>query len=151
VQSNILVGDKAADKTTKLSINHLFAQPTPTRAMITKETLIGFFDDTRKLKATGKARFDIDDECRWSYFFTDTDRGKLIEAGRHLETIGYEVRGFLDPSPDDEKQTIFLRFDKVETHTPESLFERNTSLYALADRFGLDSYDGMDVGAVDGP
>ncbi len=119
--------------------------------MITKETLIEFFDETRKLKTTGRARFDIDKECRWSYFFTDLDRDKLAEAGRHLEEIGYEVRGFLDPSPEDESQTIFLRFDRVETHTPESLFERNASLYALADRFGLESYDGMDVGAVDGP
>ncbi len=118
--------------------------------MITMETLIGFFESTRKLKTTGEAGFDIDDKCRWSFFFADTDRDKLIKAGRHLETIGYEVIGFLDPSPDDESGTIFLRFDMVETHTPESLFERNTILYALAERFGLDSYDGMDVGAVEG-
>jgi hypothetical protein len=119
--------------------------------MITKETLIAFFDNTRKLNATGKARFDIDHECRWSFFFTDPDRDKLTVAGRYLETIGYDVRGFLDPSPDDHKKLIFLRFDMIETHTPESLFERNTFLYALAERFELDSYDGMDVGAVDGP
>jgi hypothetical protein len=34
-------------------------------------------------------------------------------------------------------------------HTPDSLHERNQSLYRFADEHGLDAYDGMDVGAID--
>lgn len=118
--------------------------------MIALETLVSFFEDTRELKRTGNARFDIDQVCRWSYFMVDADQAKLTRAGHHLETLGYDVRGFLGPSA-DTKGATFLRFDRVEQHTPESLFERNAELYRIAREFGLEDYDGMDVGAVDGP
>ena len=119
--------------------------------MIALETLQDFFRDTRRLKEEGKAKFDIDQECRWSFFMVDADRQKLTQAGRHLEQIGFEVVGFLDPSPEDQNPIIYLRFDRVGTHTPESLFELNSELYAIARKFDLADYDGMDVGAVDGP
>jgi len=119
--------------------------------MITLDTLVGFFEDTRQMKRDGEARFDVDQLCRWSYFMVDTDREKLIRAGHFLEEQGYEVVGFLEPGPDDEKKIIYLRFDRVEQHTPETLFERNVTLYKIAADFELEDYDGMDVGAVDGP
>ncbi len=119
--------------------------------MITREQLIDFFDQTRQLKQDGRARFDIDGVCRWSYFLIDTDREKLTKAGRIMEQQGYEVIGFLEPAADDEHHTIYLRADKLELHTPDSLFARNTELYRLADDLGLKGYDGMDVGACDAP
>jgi Protein of unknown function (DUF1260). len=120
--------------------------------MITPEQIHDFFDHTRQLKREGRAPFDIDQICRWSYFVIDADREKLRRAGRHLERHGYEVVGFLEPTPeDDDQETIYLRFDKIERHTPDSLLVRNAELYKLAADFGLESYDGMDVGAVDGP
>lgn len=119
--------------------------------MIPLERLVTFFADTREMKRQGKCRFDIDQTCRWSYFMVDGDREKLTQAGRYLESQGYTVVGFLDPTPGSEKQDIYLRFDRVEHHTPESLFERNAELYRIAAQFGLTDYDGMDVGAVDGP
>jgi Regulator of ribonuclease activity B len=120
--------------------------------MITRETILDFFDHTRQLKREGRARFDIDQVCRWSFFFVDTDREKLTRAGRYVEQQGYEVAGFLEPTPEDDDQgTIYLRVDKVERHTPDSLLARNAELYKVAANFGLDGYDGMDVGAVDGP
>ncbi len=68
----------------------------------------------------------------------DTDREKLTRAGRHLEQHGYEVIGFLEPTPDDDDQkTIHLRFDKVERHTPDTLLARNAELYKLAADFAL--------------
>jgi hypothetical protein len=75
----------------------------------------------------------------------------LTRAGRFLERRGYEVVGFLEPGPEAEQETIYLRFDKVEHQTPDSLFARNGELYELAADFGLEGYDGMDVGATDGP
>jgi hypothetical protein len=120
--------------------------------MITKETLQGFFENTRKLRVEEKARFDIDGLCRWSFFFVDKNREKLTAVGRYLEDNGYEVVGFLEPTPkDDDQETIYLRTDRVEKHSVESLDERNRELYAVAERFDVQDYDGMDVGAVDGP
>jgi hypothetical protein len=120
--------------------------------MITKETLDDFFENTRKLIDEGRAPFDIDAKCKWSYFFVDTSKEKLTQIGRHLETEGYEIIGFLEPSPeDDDQETIYLRFDQIETHTAESLFELNHYFYCLAEKFDVRDYDGMDVGAIDGP
>ena len=120
--------------------------------MITPEQIHDFFDQTRQLKREGRAPFDIDQTCRWSYFVIGADREKLTQAGRHLEQHGYEVVGFLEPTPeDDDQETLYLRFDKIERHTPDSLLARNAELYKLAADFGLAGYDGMDVGAVDGP
>ena len=119
--------------------------------MISFETLVSFFEDTRNMKQRGECRFDIDQLCRWSFFMVDHDREKLTLAGRHLESEGYEIVGFLDPSEESERQEIYLRFDKVECHTPETLFKRNDELYGIARQFELEDYDGMDVGAVDGP
>jgi len=120
--------------------------------MITRETIIDFFDRTRQLKREGRAQFDIDQVCRWSFLFIDPDREKLTRAGRFVEQQGYKVVGFLEPSPgDDDQDTIYLRFDRVECHTPDSLLARNAELYKIAADFDLEDYDGMDVGAVDGP
>ncbi|MGZ4972159.1 MAG: ribonuclease E inhibitor RraB [Limisphaerales bacterium] len=120
--------------------------------MITRQQILDFFDHTRQLKREGRAHYDIDQVCRWSYFVIDTDREKLTRAGRHLEQHGYQVIGFLEPAPDDDDQgTIYLRFDKIEYHTPDSLITRNAEFYKLAADFDLVGYDGMDVGAVDGP
>ena len=120
--------------------------------MITRETLEEFFNDTRTLTQSGDAQFDIDDVCRWSFFFTDSDPVKLVAVAKQLETDGYEYVGLLEPTPDDDDQeTIYLRCDRVEQHTVDSLIQRNSEFYALAAEAGLGSYDGMDVGHVDGP
>ena len=119
--------------------------------MITRKTILAFFDHTRQLEREGRARFDIDQVCRWSFFFVDADREKLRRAGHFVEQQGYEVVGFLEPTPeDDDQETIYLCFDKVERHSPDSLLARNAELYKIAADFDLD-YDGMDVGAIDGP
>jgi hypothetical protein len=124
----------------------------PLEPMITRETILDFFEHTRQLKREGRARFDIDQICRWSFFFADTDRKKLTRAGHYIEQRGYELVGFLEPTPEyDDQETVYLRFDKVERHTPDSLLARNAEMYKIAADFDLDDYDGMDVGAIDGP
>ncbi|MCB0035821.1 MAG: ribonuclease E inhibitor RraB [Anaerolineales bacterium] len=117
--------------------------------MITIEILEEFFDNTRRLYREGEAPFNIDLTCRWSFFFIDSDIKKLTDVGRHLEINGYEVIGCLEPSTDDEDQeTIYLRADRIEAHTIESLNKRNLDLYAIAEKFGITGYDGMEVGEV---
>ena len=120
--------------------------------MISTELIEDLFERTRLLRKEGKVAWDIDDVCRWSFFFVDASVEKLVDAGRQLERAGYEFVGLLEPGPEDEDQeTIYLRVDRVEKHTVNSLLSRNTELYAFAARAGLRDYDGMDSGGVDGP
>lgn len=73
-------------------------------------------------------------------------------AGEDLARDGYELVGLLEPGEDDDDQeTIYLRVDRVERHTVDSLLGRNSELYAFAESHGLADYDGMDVGAIDSP
>jgi len=95
--------------------------------------------------------WNIDDECRWSYFFIDRDREKLLPIAAHLAPSAYEFVGTLGPDESSDNPVIYLRLDRVETHTPVSLDKRNQLLYEIAARFGVLDYDGFDVGTVDGP
>jgi hypothetical protein len=116
--------------------------------MIGRDTLVSFFADTRRLREDGKAHFDIDDTCRWSYFFVDLSRSKLEPLAGHMQQLGYEVRGYLEPDLASDDPVYFLRVDRVERHTVDSLLARNGDLYELAARFRVKDYDGMDVGEV---
>jgi hypothetical protein len=86
---------------------------------------------------------NVDGPLLWGYFFTDRDAARLKPLADHLASIGYRVVGIYAT---DDGSTNFLHVERVEAHTPKSLDELNTSFYALAERFGLDTYDGMDVG-----
>lgn len=110
------------------------------------------FVATRTARREGYVTWDIDDACRWSFFFVDEDRERLIAAGDALARAGYEAVGLLEPhEDDDDRETLYLRVDRVERHTVDSLLARNAELYAFAEAHGLGDYDGMDVGAIDAP
>ena len=111
--------------------------------MITIDQLKDMFDRMR-----AEAPFDVDSELLWGYFFTDPSKKKLRPLADELLQQGYREAGLYRT---DDRTTYFLHVEKVEKHTPESLDERNAHLQALADRFGIESYDGMDVGPVEGP
>jgi hypothetical protein len=119
--------------------------------MITQEMLQKFFDDTRGLYQRGEAKFSIDEPCRWSFFFVDTAPSKLAPVADHLSSIGYEIKALLEPDENSDNPAWFLRADRVERHTIESLHARNNELYGVAAQFQVEDYDGMDVGAIDGP
>lgn len=93
--------------------------------MITLTQLEEFFEATRQTYESGRAAWRIDDECRWSYFFVETDREKLMPVATHLARLGYEFIGTLDPEPDDENRVFYLRMDRIERHSPVSLDELN--------------------------
>lgn len=119
--------------------------------MITIQQLEDFFSDSRETYESGRSSWNIDETCRWSYFFVDPDLKKFGQVADHLERLGYEIVGTLYPGPTDENPVYYLRVDKVERHTPQSLHELNQQLYRVARQFGVQDYDGMDVGAVRGP
>jgi hypothetical protein len=119
--------------------------------MISRESLEEFFERTRQLLRSGQAHFNIDDICLWSYFFTDRDRLRLEPVANYLSGRGYTIWGYLDPKDEGTGGIHFLRADRFERHTVDSLEERNRELYAVADKFEVGSYDGMDVGGFDAP
>jgi hypothetical protein len=87
--------------------------------------------------------WNVDGPMLWGYFFTDTSQDNLTTAAALLKARGYS---FVAIHKTDDGNTNVLHVERVETHSPESLFARNEELYGLADRLGLESYDGMDVG-----
>ena len=109
--------------------------------MITLESLQEMFADMK-----ANPSWNIDGDLLWGYFFTDPDPEKLQPVADYLETAGYK---FVDIFPADDKEVYWLHVEKIEHHTPETLDQRNQEFYALADRFNLESYDGMDVGPVE--
>lgn len=97
-----------------------------------------------KMRADGS--MDVDGELLWGYFFTDPDKAKLRPAAQELERLGYR---FVSLYVTADKGTHFLHVERIERHTPQSLHEANQAFQALAERHGLQAYDGMDVGPVE--
>ena len=89
----------------------------------------------------------------YSYFFVDTDVDKLEKLGLELEKQGYDfldIFELADEKTDEATGEYLLHIDKVETHTPESLAERNVEFQKLATEHEIASYDGWEFGEVGG-
>lgn len=95
-----------------------------------------------------KAPWNVDGPLLWGYFFFDPEQVKLERAAAELKTVGYRVVGI---ERVEGRQLFRLHVERVETHTPATLHARNQQLYSLAERLGLASYDGMDVGPATQP
>lgn len=111
------------------------------KGMITLQDLEDMFANMR-----AKTKWDVDGEMLWGYFFTDTDPKKLERVVQPLTNAGCH---FVSIYETDDKSTHFLHVERVEKHTPQTLHARNAEFYKLADEYGLESYDGMDVGPVE--
>ncbi len=117
---------------------------------ISIEVLEAFFEETREFTSRHEANFDIDQKCRWSYFFGDGSEKKLTALGSRLESEGYEPIGFIEAGEDDDNpDLIYLRVDMEELHTVQSLHQRNQEFYALVKEFDIAAYEGMDVGPAE--
>ena len=92
-----------------------------------------------------KSKWDTEADLLWGYFFTDPDPDKLKPLADRLTQNGYR---FVDIYETDDSSTWFLHVEKIETHSPVSLFQRNAQFYRIADEFCIESYEGMDVGPV---
>jgi len=112
--------------------------------MITIEQLEEMFSNMRE-----HTDWDVEGELLWGYFFTDADPEKLEKAAVTLDEMGYDVVEIFQ-SEDDEDPSItdyVLHVERIEPHTPKTLFERNNELIAFAAAQGLESFDGVDVGS----
>jgi regulator of RNase E activity RraB len=96
-------------------------------------------------------KWNTDEEMLYSYYFVDTDVDKLEKLGLELENKGYDFLDIFelgDEETDKSTGEYLLHIDKVETHTPESLAQRNVEFQKLAEEHELVSYDGWEFGEV---
>jgi hypothetical protein len=106
--------------------------------MIPKSQLVEMFESMR-----AQAPWDVDADLLWGYFFTGEDKVPLNRVAKKLVSLGYRL---VEIRPDDNKDGFWLHVERVETHSPDTLHDRNQELYRLAAEYGV-NYDGMDVGA----
>ncbi len=85
----------------------------------------------------------------WGYFFTDPSHAKLEAAAAELEKYGCRLVAIFEPELDEGAEPFFfLHVEREEVHSPESLHARNGEFDSFAKHWGLQSYDGMDVGPI---
>ena len=97
---------------------------------------------------------DVTQPLLWGYYFTNDAEEGLKKAAEVLAGQGYTVVDLYESDFDEEEEADpeaawWLHVEKVEVHTPESLFARGEELEQLAEDLGLTSYDGMDVGDIE--
>ena len=110
--------------------------------MITLEALEEMFANMRATPSTNPTG-----NLLWGYFLFDSSQESLSAASEQLRRMGYTVvRNELT----DDKSSYVLHVERIETHTPQSLYQRNAEFEELAEAYGIDSYDGMDVGPIPG-
>jgi len=112
--------------------------------MITLQQLEDMFANMRE-----HTDWDVEGDLLWGYFFTDSDHDKLEKAAVALDEMGYDVVEIFESEDDDDPSVtdFVLHVERIEPHTPQSLFERNTELLAFAQKHDLESFDGVDVGS----
>ena len=112
------------------------------KSHIPRAQLQQMFDGIRQ-----QTKWNVDGDMLWGYFFADTKPDRLKAVQRELEKQGYRFVDLYETERDGKPSGEFmLHVEKVETHTVDSLDTRNGELDALAAKYGLHSYDGMDVG-----
>jgi hypothetical protein len=108
--------------------------------MIELEMLERMFANMR-----AKTVWNVDGPMLWGYFFIDRNEEKLRKAAEYLTDQSYRLVAIRETGDGSSR---VLHVERVEAHSPQTLFARNELLNALADRFELESYDGMDVGTA---
>ena len=92
-----------------------------------------------------EAGCDIDADMVWSYFFTSEKPEVLESVAEVLEERGFEPVEIFEGDADS---SFALQVERIETHTPETLFALNAELESLAASFKNVKYDGMDVDSI---
>jgi len=96
------------------------------------------------------AHWDMSRPMLWGYFFTHSTRAPLDKAGTALTKLGYRLVNVYkaDKESANAPDVWWLHVERIEVHTVATLDARNQEFYRFARQYGLDSYDGMDVGPV---
>lgn len=97
--------------------------------------------------------WDVAGEMLYSFYFVDESVEKLEKLGEYLAGKGYDYIDIFELGDDETGESTgeyLLHIDKVESHTPESLAERNVEFQKLADEHEIESFDGWEFGEVGG-
>ncbi|MBA3633614.1 MAG: ribonuclease E inhibitor RraB [Acidobacteria bacterium] len=95
--------------------------------------------------------WNLDEPMLYSYYFVDQDVDKLEKLGLYLDKQGYDFIDVFELGDEETGESTgenLLHIDKVETHTPQSLAERNVEFAKLAEEYKIVSYDGWEFGEV---
>lgn len=103
--------------------------------MVTKESIEKTFD---KMNGNG---INIKKQLLYGYFFTNKTKAKLMEFSKILVEKDYKLVDIYENG-----DTWWLWMEKVEIHTPETLYQRCYEFYSLVKEFKFISFDGYDVG-----
>lgn len=88
--------------------------------------------------------WDTSGDLLWSYYFLDEDTNRLQAVANQLAGEGFSMVSIRRHGNSD---AYVLHMERVEAHTPDTLYERNVHLERVARQHRL-AYDGMDVGLV---
>lgn len=110
-------------------------------------------ESIREIFSTAKAEdnWDVEGLMLYSFYFIDEDVDKLEKLGLKLEADGYQFIDIFELGDEETGESTgeyLLHIDMEETHTPESLAERNTEFAGFAEEFEISSYDGWEFGEV---
>ena len=104
------------------------------------------FEDARR-----EDNWNLDEPMLYTYYWVDADVDKLEKLGNHLQEQGYDFVDVFELGDEETNESTgeyLLHVDKVETHTPESLAQRNVEFARLAEEYGIATYDGWEFGEV---
>ncbi len=109
------------------------------------ETLQQMFENISR-----STKWDLKKPLLWGYFFMHNQPKPLEQAKTTLIEKGYRFVDIVicDKTSPKDQDKWRLHVEKEEIHTPRTLDKRNEELTKFAKDFGLDSYDGMDVGPI---
>lgn len=102
-------------------------------------------------EAKREDNWNTDEPMLYSFYFVDKNIEKLEKLGLKLEADGYDFIDIFQLGDEEtEKPTgeYLLHIDKIETHTPESVAQRNVEFQKLADELEIETYDGWEFGEI---
>lgn len=91
----------------------------------------------------GKAKWNTEAPMVWGYFFFDPAQDQLAGLAEEMKSSGYRLIELFKGA-----KMYTLHVERIEIHTPASLFKRNAELGALATARCIKLYDGYDVSPV---
>ena len=89
--------------------------------------------------------WNLDGEMLWGYYFTAAAPEVLESLAEKLEERDFDVVEIFES---DDDPVFILQAQRIEKHTPQSLFALNAQLEELVSQFEGVEYDGMDVDPV---
>lgn len=102
-------------------------------------------------EAREQDNWNTDEDMLYSYYFVDKSVEKLEKLGIEFETQGFsfvDVFELGDEETGEPTGEYLLQIDKTESHTPESLAQRNVEFQKIADENDIEFYDGWEFGEV---